>query len=64
MIDENTRRELEKIRDAVRPAADYHRAQDEMNAAGHLAAHVRYSPLTSVLETAVESLDQLLEEDK
>lgn len=47
-------RDLTKMRDVLRVAVAHHRARDEMNASLHLAASVRYSPLTTELETILE----------
>jgi len=50
--------DLLKIRDALSAALQHHKRRDEANAELHLST-VRYSPLTSVLEAAVERVDQL-----
>ncbi|RKT85610.1 hypothetical protein SAMN05421805_12787 [Saccharopolyspora antimicrobica] len=60
-FDADTRRELQKAADALAEAVRHHRAHDESNAARHLASAVRYSPLTSSLEAAAETLGRLLE---
>ena len=56
----NLVRELEKIRDAVRAADLHFRAKDEMNAALHLAATVRSTPLAAEIAVARDSLDRLI----
>ena len=61
-MDTNERRELGKVFDAVEAAHRFHVNRDTMNAAGHLATQVRYSPLTSELETAAETLKRLIED--
>lgn len=59
-IDADTRRELEKVADALASAVRHHRSHHESNAARHLAPGVRYSPLTSRLEAAADALGRLL----
>ena len=50
--------DLFKILDTIQRAHEFHVKRDEMNAAGHLARQVRYSPLTAELEaTWVRLLD-------
>ena len=51
-----------KIIDAMRRAYRYHKKRDEMNAELHAAPHVRYSPLTSELEGAIERADTIFNE--
>jgi hypothetical protein len=60
-MDTNEKRELSKVFDAVEAAHRFHVNRDTMNAAGHLASLVRYSPLTSELETSLETLKRLVE---
>jgi hypothetical protein len=60
-MDTNEKRELGKVFDALEAAHRFHVNRDTMNAAGHLAAQVRYSPLTSELEASLETLKRLLE---
>jgi hypothetical protein len=57
------RSDLEKIRDALAAAETFHRRRDEMNAAGHLAAEVRLSPLASTLVAERERAERLLLDD-
>lgn len=59
-MEADTIREIEKAYDALTHAVEYHTKKDEMNAATHLAAQPRYSPLTSRLQTAHEGLKRLL----
>jgi hypothetical protein len=54
--------DLEKLRDAIESAYKYNKARDEMNAAQHLASNVRYSPLTTVLESELKRADALITE--
>jgi len=54
------RSDLEKIRDVLAAATRHHVNRDESNAALHLAARARYSPLTSELEAAHERVEALL----
>ena len=54
------RSDLEKIRDVLAAATRHHVSRDESNAALHLAAQARYSPLTSELEAAYERVEALL----
>lgn len=58
----NTRRELCKVLDAVTAAARHHVAKDTMNAELHLAGQVRHAPLTVELQTAVQTINQLIAE--
>ena len=55
------KREVIKITDALVKAHRFFVNRDTMNAAVHLAETVRYSPLTSEVETAVEAAHRLLE---
>jgi hypothetical protein len=41
--------DLEKVQDALIAAANFFVKRDEMNGSVHLAAQVRYSPLTSTV---------------
>jgi len=56
--------DLEKILDAMEAALRHNAARDEMNAAQHLANQVRYSPLTTVLSTEIERLEQIIKDVK
>lgn len=53
--------DLEKIKDALEAAFVHNKARDEMNAAQHLGTP-RYSPLTVVLENALERTTSLIQE--
>ena len=53
--------DLLKIYDALNSAGRYFRKRDEMNGAIHLAAEVRYAPLTSVIESARERCEGILD---
>lgn len=50
--------DLEKMRDVVKKAVDFHKYRDRMNATLHMTP-VRFSPLTSSLETVLDRLDAL-----
>lgn len=52
--------DLKKVLDALRANRDFHRYRDAMNAQVHMAAEVRFSPLTSVTESAVDRLAMLI----
>lgn len=52
--------DLLKIFDALARANKYLVYRDEMNAAIHLADTTRYSPITSVVESAKERLGHIL----
>lgn len=54
MIVEIELSDLQKIRDALHKAHEHHDFRDRMNAALHLASEVRFSPLTSVLASALD----------
>lgn len=54
--------DLEKILDAMVAALRHNMARDEMNAAQHLANQVRYSPLTTILSTEIERLEQIIKD--
>ena len=54
--------DLLKIKDALDLNVRFHRARDEMNGAVHLAANVRWSPITSETIVANERLALLLAE--
>lgn len=54
------RSELEKILDALTAARDFFVARDTMNGAVNLAAHVRWSPLTSTCDAEVQRLSILI----
>lgn len=54
------RSDLEKVHDVLAAALRFHRARDESNAALHLAGQVRYSPLTSQLESEYDRLTHVL----
>lgn len=53
--------DLEKIKDALEAAFAHNKARDEMNAAQHLGTP-RYSPLTTVLQGALERTNSLIDE--
>ncbi len=53
--------DLEKIWDALDAAHTFLARRDEMNASVHMAKTVRYSPLTTTVESTKERVDQLLE---
>lgn len=50
--------DLEKMRDVVKKAVEFHKYRDRMNASLHMTP-VRFSPLTSSLETVLDRLDAL-----
>lgn len=52
-------REIQKIEDTLAKAHRFFVNRDTMNAAVHLAETVRYSPLTSEVETALEAANRL-----
>jgi hypothetical protein len=55
--------DLEKIRDALASAEKFLVSRDTANAAVHLAAEVRHSPITRVVQAERERADRLLEPD-
>jgi len=59
-MDENIKRELQKVLDVLYRARAFHRDRDSMNASTHLAAEVRWAPLTSALMTACETLEKVV----
>jgi hypothetical protein len=59
-MDDNTRRELQKVLDVLDTASDHFTAEAKMNAALHMAATVRPAPLATAVETARGSLRILL----
>ena len=52
--------DLQKVRDVVQAACEYHANRDRMNAAVHMAATPRYSPLTTELASARDRLGDLI----
>lgn len=54
------RSDLEKTLDVLMAAARHHTARDDANAALHLAASTRFSPLTSNLLAECDRLKRLL----
>lgn len=54
--------DLLKIHDALGQAGVFFRRRDEMNAAIHKAQSVRYSPLTSTVESAYDRVVIILED--
>jgi putative hemolysin len=48
--------DLVKVLDVLERARTFHKRRDEMNAEVHMAAEVRYSPLTSELSAACDRL--------
>jgi hypothetical protein len=61
-MNDNEKREVGKVFDTLKRAADFHARRDEMNAQTHLAETVRYAPLTSSLQASLDTLKRLLEE--
>jgi hypothetical protein len=59
---DDMRRELEKITDAVDAAVRHFRAQAEADAALHMATVVRPNPLTVAVEAAAHDLHRLINE--
>ena len=57
-----SRRDLMKIGDVLQRATSFHLFRDRMNAESHLAPSVRYSPLTTALEIALDSMTRLQNE--
>ena len=55
-------RELEKVSDALDWAVKHFRAEGEMNAASHMNATVRPTPLAAAIESAAADIDRLIEE--
>ena len=55
--------DLAKIQDVLVRVSAYHRLRDQMNAHLHLATEVRYSPLTSELQAAMERMDGIVIEE-
>jgi ribosomal 50S subunit-associated protein YjgA (DUF615 family) len=56
------RSDLEKIHDALDKNHSHHTHRDAMNAAIHLAEKVRWSPITSETEAALQRVNELLAE--
>ena len=59
-MNEDTTRELEKIKEGVDLAVTYHTKINEANSALHSSANVLYSPMTSKLVLAQKSLQRLM----
>jgi hypothetical protein len=59
---DDQRRELEKIAEAVDAAVRHFRAEAVMNAALHLSPTVRPAPLAVAIEAASDDLHRLIEE--
>lgn len=57
-----TSSDLQKVHDTLRKACEHHVARDESNAALHLAAYTRYSPLTSELVASRDRIHAILNE--
>ncbi len=60
MKNEDFKRELQKVLEAIEAATEYHEKSNEANAALHLSERVLYSPLTAKLQTADNTLRNLL----
>lgn len=54
--------DLLKIQDALQQANEFFTKRDEMNAAVHMAGNVRYSPITSTVEAALDRVTVLVED--
>ena len=59
-MDEDLRRELEKIEEALELAVRYHSKTNEANAALHKSGRVLYSPMTISLMIGLDSVRKLL----
>lgn len=60
MMDDNLKRELQKVYDVVCAVDNHLSSKDEMNAALHMASEVRHTPLTSAVKGAKASLLDLI----
>ena len=54
--------DFHKLIDPMRQAYRFHKKRDEMNAELHMAPTVRFSPLTSELEAALDRADHIIQE--
>lgn len=59
-INEDLKRELEKIKEAVDLAVTYHTKVNEANSALHSSDRVLYSPMTNKLILAQQALERIL----
>lgn len=59
-MDNNTKRELEKVLEAVTLAAEYHTHINEANSKLHCSEKVLHSPMTTKLVLAQQSLEDIL----
>ena len=62
-MDDDTKRELEKVKEAVDLAVTYHTKVNEANSALHSSDKVLYSPMTNKLILAQQSLGRILQDD-
>lgn len=62
-MNEDNKRELEKIKEAVDLAVTYHTKINEANSALHSSDKVLYSPMTNKLIMAQQSLERLTSEE-
>lgn len=60
MDNEDLKRELQKILEAVELAVQHHEKSNEANAALHASPKVLYSPLTTKLQSADNTLRNLI----
>lgn len=63
-LTDDLRRELAKVLEAVTLAAKYHTKINEANSALHSSEQVLYSPLTSKLILAQQSLERILSNER
>jgi len=56
------RSDLLKVLDVLKANEEFHRNRDKMNSAIHLAKEIRFSPITSETISAVERVENLLED--
>lgn len=61
-MSEDTKRELEKVLEAVSLAETYHTKVNEANSALHSSDKVLYSPMTNKLILAKQSLERILQD--
>ena len=52
--------DLQKIGDALSMNVKFHKCRDEMNASAHLAGSIRYSPITSETEAALDRVHSFI----
>lgn len=62
-MNEDTTREIKKIKEAVDLAVTYHTKINEANSALHCSDKVLYSPMTNKLILAQQSLERILQDD-